>query len=61
MIYTGLINLILILILIRREAIQTILRRWGAKLTLVFEREHAGHILHAIDLARVFARVPAPD
>ena len=44
-----------------REAIQTILRRWGAKLTLVFEREHAGHILHAIDLARVFARVPAPD
>ena len=44
-----------------REAIQTTLRRWGAKLTLVFEREHAGHILHAIDLARVSARVPAPD
>ena len=44
-----------------REAIQTILRRCGAKLTLVFEREHAGHILHAIDLGRVSARVPAPD
>ena len=46
-----------------REAVQSILRCWGARLTLVYEREHAAQILRAIDSAGVSTRtvVHPPD
>jgi len=43
-----------------REATQSILRRWGARLTLVFEREHAAQILQAVDQFRADSRVSVP-
>ena len=42
------------------EARRSIMCRWGAKLTCVLEREHAAHILRAVDLFRAVPRVSAP-
>ena len=42
------------------EARKTIMCRWGTVITLVIEREHAAHILQAIDLLRVVPRISVP-